>query len=74
MIPHKGWRRKFDDPIELPDGQPLGVAIVGDLVVAQFFTLYTTPVIYVLMDDLRRRKPIPVHFAAGAEPIVAQNH
>jgi hydrophobe/amphiphile efflux-1 (HAE1) family protein len=37
--------------------QPLGIAIVGGLIVAQFFTLYTTPVIYVLMDGLRRRKP-----------------
>jgi multidrug efflux pump len=36
--------------------QPLGVAIVGGLIVAQLFTLYTTPVIYVLMDRLRRRK------------------
>ena len=39
--------------------QPLGIAIVGGLIVAQFFTLYTTPVIYVLMDGLRRRKPKP---------------
>jgi multidrug efflux pump subunit AcrB len=37
--------------------QPLGIAIVGGLIVAQLFTLYTTPVIYVLMDGLRRRKP-----------------
>jgi multidrug efflux pump subunit AcrB len=34
--------------------QPLGVAIVGGLIVAQLFTLYTTPVIYLIMDDLRR--------------------
>jgi hydrophobe/amphiphile efflux-1 (HAE1) family protein len=54
--------------------QPLGVAIVGGLIVAQFFTLYTTPVIYVLMDGLRRRKPRTAHFAAGTEPIVAQDH
>jgi multidrug efflux pump subunit AcrB len=33
--------------------QPLGIAIVGGLIVAQFFTLYTTPVIYVLMDGFR---------------------
>jgi hypothetical protein len=32
--PHKGWRRKFDDPIELPDGRKLGVAIVGGPIVA----------------------------------------
>jgi multidrug efflux pump len=34
--------------------QPLGIAVVGGLVVAQLFTLYTTPVIYLLMDGLRR--------------------
>ena len=34
--------------------QPLGIAIVGGLIVAQLFTLYTTPVIYLIMDDLRR--------------------
>jgi multidrug efflux pump subunit AcrB len=34
--------------------QPLGIAIVGGLIVAQLFTLYTTPVIYVMMDGLRR--------------------
>jgi multidrug efflux pump subunit AcrB len=34
--------------------QPLGVAIVGGLIVAQLFTLYTTPAIYGVMDDLRR--------------------
>jgi multidrug efflux pump subunit AcrB len=47
--------------------QPLGIAIVGGLIVAQLFTLYTTPVIYLMMDGLRRRRPAPAalpHFAA----------
>ena len=33
--------------------QPLGIAIVGGLIVAQLFTLYTTPVIYLAMNDWR---------------------
>ena len=35
--------------------QPLGIAIMGGLVLSQLLTLFTTPVVYVLMDRLRRR-------------------
>lgn len=35
--------------------QPLGVAIIGGLIASQLLTLLTTPVVYVLMDKLRRR-------------------
>jgi len=33
--------------------RPLGIAIVGGLIVSQFLTLYTTPVLYLIFNDLR---------------------
>lgn len=35
--------------------RPLGIAIVGGLAVSQALTLYTTPVVYLLLDNLRLR-------------------
>ncbi len=33
--------------------QPLGISIVGGLILSQVLTLYTTPVVFVCMDRLR---------------------
>ncbi|MBX3658086.1 MAG: efflux RND transporter permease subunit [Ramlibacter sp.] len=38
--------------------QPLGIAIIGGLIASQVLTLLTTPVVYLLMDKLRRRGPL----------------
>jgi multidrug efflux pump len=35
--------------------RPLGITIVGGLIVSQMLTLYTTPVIYLVLDKLHRR-------------------
>ena len=51
--------------------RPLGISIIGGLIVSQVLTLYTTPVIYLLMDTLRlklqgrRHRGGPVAEAAG---------
>jgi multidrug efflux pump len=35
--------------------QPLGITIVGGLILSQLLTLYTTPVVYLMLDELRLR-------------------
>lgn len=37
--------------------RPLGVTIIGGLIVSQLLTIFTTPAIYLVMDRLRRRRP-----------------
>ncbi len=36
--------------------RPLGITIIGGLLVSQVLTLLTTPVIYMYLDRFRRRK------------------
>jgi multidrug efflux pump len=56
--------------------RPLGITIVGGLIVSQMLTLYTTPVVYLALDRLRLRvlgkerdtfRPAEDTVAAGAE-------
>ena len=57
----------FGDGAELR--QPLGISIIGGLLVSQVLTLYTTPVIYLYLDRFRRRdRPGTVARATGIQP------
>ncbi|NDP64888.1 efflux RND transporter permease subunit [Polaromonas sp.] len=43
--------------------RPLGITIIGGLIASQLLTLLTTPVVYVLLDKLRRRHPSERHLS-----------
>jgi hypothetical protein len=42
--------------------RPLGISIVGGLIISQMLTLFTTPVVYLYLDKLaprRKKQPTP---------------
>ena len=45
--------------------RPLGITIIGGLIVSQMLTLYTTPVVYLYLDRLRVRWARTHHHALG---------
>jgi multidrug efflux pump len=53
--------------------RPLGIAMVGGLLLSQALTLYTTPVIYIFFDNLAHRfahKSKRAESGHGREPAV----
>jgi len=51
--------------------QPLGITIIGGLIVSQMLTLYTTPVVYLYLDRMRVRRLSAHGRLKRAEPIGA---
>jgi multidrug efflux pump len=54
--------------------QPLGVAVVGGLILSQTLTLFTTPVIYLTMEKMRLRVAAWKRkwFAPGTAPVCGE--
>ena len=51
--------------------RPLGISMVGGLILSQILTLYTTPVIYIFFDRLARRRAALPHGQDAADAIPA---
>ncbi|GAC1431864.1 MAG: multidrug efflux RND transporter permease subunit MdtC [Terriglobales bacterium] len=54
--------------------QPLGITIVGGLIVSQALTLFTTPVVYLYMDRLAIWAGSKRHHSQGASPALPAAH
>jgi multidrug efflux pump len=52
--------------------RPLGITIIGGLLISQALTLYTTPVIYLVLDRLHRRLGGATASVRGAQPQPAE--
>ena len=51
--------------------QPLGISVIGGLLVSQLLTLYTTPVVYLLLDRARHATLRAWRARGGREPLAA---
>jgi len=52
--------------------QPLGITMIGGLIISQMLTLFTTPVIYLFFDRLARRFSRHKQTQPGMEPLPAE--
>ena len=52
--------------------RPLGITIIGGLLISQLLTLYTTPVIYLLFDRLAKTILAAPGTRPGSEPLPAE--
>jgi multidrug efflux pump len=52
--------------------RPLGITIIGGLIVSQLLTLYTTPVVYLALDNLRLRFSRSHSVAPHKEPSLSE--
>jgi hypothetical protein len=74
---HAGRRHLGALPLAIGFGEgaelrrPLGMTIIGGLIASQLLTLITTPVVYVLLDKLRRRSPHERELAHNIQPPAA---